>query len=152
MGKTATPSTLSPRVFSLGNGVYFEDLRTVAEQLNYSAGQHVMRYSYDRRPILFPGNEVVLRGLMWVPPWCPEIRCVVVTSGGGTFAPSVTLGANTRSFASNSTDEQAFLTSATSTGILTWTVNGNLTAGSGQLDRLYLQAGPVAATDLPDPE
>jgi len=118
---------------------------------NYAVAEHVQRFSYDRRPIAFPGNEVVLRGLLWIPPWMPQVRAVMTTSGGGTFGPTLTLGGLTQAFTSNTTDEVTFATSSTGTGIVAWSVNGNLTGGSGQLDRLYLQVGPVIAGSLPGP-
>lgn len=38
MAKTATRSTLQPFSLATGQGIYYEDLRSVSEQLNYSAG------------------------------------------------------------------------------------------------------------------
>ncbi|MEM1024741.1 MAG: hypothetical protein AAGJ19_13745 [Myxococcota bacterium] len=151
MAKTATNGTLSPAVFNLGNVIYAEDVQAALEQQNFAVTEHTQRFHFSKKPIPFVASEVILRGHLWVPAWVNQITVLIETSGGGTFAPTLTLGSTSQAFTPNVADTRTLLTSATGTGFLGWSLAGLLTAGDGQLDVLRVRTGPVAATNIPDP-
>lgn len=147
MAKTASRARLRPQLFGLGNGVYRSDVLAVVEGQNYAVAEHVQRvhFSGEERPVVHDSTSgvVLLRGFVYVPPWASSIAVRAESAGlkVDVGSGSVTLSSGTQS--------GTIATSASGTGLLTWTAE--TTGSAGQLDELAMEAGPTAATSLPDP-
>ncbi|MEM6367771.1 MAG: hypothetical protein AAF851_05645 [Myxococcota bacterium] len=149
--KTATPGTLSPRVFSLGQAIVFEDLRDVIEAQNYATEQHVQRADWQGIVRAQVTTRPLLRGWLYVPSYVESIGFAVGVSGGTTLAATLTVGAGTASLTTVAgTNSGTIARSAAGQGILQWTLVVTAQTGDPDFTDLHLSTAAPAAT-LPDP-
>lgn len=179
MGKTATQGTLSPFAFGPGLPIYEADVQTVAENLNYVAGESPTVYfslicgthAWGSAGSIATHNVVLsssagavtyYEGHVWIDP--DEQQISVAAAFNNLVAPNTidvtwTLGLASQVVSYTSADEDVekshtFATSSTGTGWRSFKVQINHTAGSAaniELHSIRMEAEPIAATDLPEP-
>ena len=181
MTKRSTSSVLAPHVFGFGQGVYAEDLKELAEMLNYAGAQnpvtlasmasgfagwgssgneaeaHAINSSavsltwYTFQVYLDPDAQSVYAAGRMNVP-AGAVHSVTFTVGGGSIVLSFDNSGG--GSAADVTQSGTVATSSTGTGLQTVTVAAVETSGSGALAELEawtLRTEAVADGSLPDP-
>lgn len=178
MAKTQNVSFLSPDGFATGADVIEEDAQSVAEMLNWTAGNRPVVYvnatvgedgwATNAIGILAlrfrasGGFTTVLRGRIRINPDVQGIvvgaRCIFASTEGGDVKFTVGSGTATLSFTDSDNGSEktsTIATSSTGTGLQTWQVEIDQTSGASstnQLRNVRIEAAPITtATDLPSP-
>ena len=181
MSKRSTSSTLAPHVFGFGQGVYAEDLKELAEMLNYAGAQNPVTLASMASGLSgwgSTGNEVDAHGVtsgaapvtwytfqVYLDPDAQSVyaagrmnvpagavHSITFTVGGGSIVLSFDNSGG--GSAADVTQSGTVATSSTGTGLQTITVAAVETSGSGALAELEawtLRTEAVADGSLPDP-
>lgn len=181
MTKRSTSSALAPHIFGFGQGVYAEDLKELAEMLNYAGAQNPVTLASTASGLAgwgSSGNEVDAHGVtsgavsvtwytfqVFVDPDAQSlyaagrmnvpagaVHSVTFTIGGGSIVLSFDNSGG--GSAADVTQSGTVATSSTGTGLQTVTVATVETSGSGVLGELEawtLRTEAVADAALPDP-
>ena len=179
MAKTVTSSTLSPYRFAPGLGIFSEDIKSVVEQLNYSAARcpavHVSLVTDGQgwgsngseiptHLVEFPDDGVqveVYRFRIWVDADTQDIsvgaQCTHAAGQTGDVEFEVGAGGATIGYVATDTTELTGTdaTADTGTGWLTVRIlvtnTSAVPAAGNTLDCIRIEDEIIAATDLPSP-
>lgn len=169
MAQTQTLTTKSPLLFSPENGIFEEDIQALIEQMNWTFGHitmphlsiHVGEFSsgFETHAVAFPAVGAYAdyySGRTYVDPDVDviEIEATATLAGVGTGRIRITVGGTNGVLnftAGTSTQSSTLATSATGTGVLSWTVEiETLTGTSHTLDRLRIEDQAITSS-FPDP-
>jgi hypothetical protein len=166
MAKTSATSTIAVGELITGQGLFYEDVRAVIEQANWSFGERIceclVSTSVADTLSVSSGWEEALRTQVWIDADATtiELASVAQLTAANTAGVRFTVGAasavtNSHTNATNNTVVVGTVAvSSTGTGWVTLTIEINHTAGSAASDLVTyrgVQVQRIAAASIPDP-